>query len=154
MVTSGTARGSVAWVGGVIVAVVAVLILARLLVAPLPTERTLTWKRGIALDPAAANANVVRIEVERPACAPDGTTWLATPIVTDTPLAVFITIRMADSFDVPGCTGTLGSSDGRLPLVGGYLTGTYLDVRLAEPLGGRALFDGAGLLPLPRPPLR
>jgi len=71
-------------------------------------------------------------------------------VVSLAPLAVFITVRMADTFNVPGCAGTLGHQDGRLPLVGGYLTGTYIDVQLAEPLGGRALFDGAGLIPEPR----
>ena len=151
---TGTARGRVARVGAVIIAVIAVVVVARLLVAPLPSDRTLTWKAGFGLDPTQAQTSVVRIEVERPACAPDGTSWLATPAVTYTPLAVFITVRMADTFKVPGCTGTLGYPGGRLPLVGGYLTGTYLDVHLTEPVGVRVLFDGAGLLPEPRPPVR
>ena len=151
---AGTARGRAGRAGSVIVAFIAIVVAARLLVAPLPSERTLTWKAGVAFGPEQARANVVRVEVERPSCAPDGDAWIATPVITYTPLAVFITFRMADTFNVPGCTGTLGDQDGRLPLVGGYLTGTYLDVRLAEPLGGRALFDGAGLLPEPRLPLR
>lgn len=151
---AGTARGRVGRVGSVIVAVIAVAVIARLLVAPLPSERALTWKPGVVFDPAQAPANVVRIEVERPHCAPDGDAWIATPVVTYTPLAVFITIRMADTFNVPGCTGTPGYHDGRLPLVGDYLTGTYLDVHLTELLLGRALFDGAGLLPEPRLPVR
>ena len=76
-----------------------------------------------------------------------------------TPLAVFITVRMADTFNVPGCTGTLGYDPGglrfdRLPVVGGYLTGTALVVHLTQPLGFRALFDGSGLLPEPRLPIR
>ncbi len=137
----------------VIVAVIA-LVVARLLVAPLPSERTLTWQAGFGLDPAQAHSNVVRIEVERPYCAPDGDAWIAKPIVTYTPLAVFITVEMAGTFYVPGCTATSRIPDGRLPLVGGYLTGTYLDVHLGQPLGVRALFDGAGLLPEPRLPLR
>jgi len=145
--------GRVGRVGSVIVGVLAIVVVARVLVAPLPSGRTLTWKSGFGLSPAQALANVVRVEVERPDCAPDGDAWIATPIVTDTPLAVFITIRMADTFNVPGCTGTLGHQDGDLPLVGGYLTGTYLDVHLAEPLGGRLLFDGGGLLPEPRVPV-
>ena len=132
-----------------IVAVIAVAVIARLLVAPLPSERTLTWKAGFG-----SVQGIVQIEVERPSCAPDGDSWIATPVVTYTPLAVFITIRMADTFNVPGCTGTLGYQDGRLPLVGEYLTGTYLDVHLTEPLLGRALFDGAGLLPEPRLSIR
>jgi hypothetical protein len=150
---AGTARGRVGRVGSVIVAVIAVVVVARLLVAPLPSERALTWKADFTFDPAQAQATVVWVEVERPACAPDGTSWIATPAVTYTPLAVFITVRMADTFNVPGCTGTLGYPDGRLPLVGEYFTGTYLDVHLTEPLGGRAVFDGAGLLPEPRLPL-
>jgi hypothetical protein len=152
--SAGMARGRVGRVGVVIVAAVAVVVVARLLVAPLPSERTLTWRAGFAFDSSQAQANVVRVEVERPSCAPDGDAWIATPVVTYTPLAVFITVRMADTFNIPGCTGTLGYHDGRLPLVGSYLTGTYLDVQLTEPLGGRTLFDGAGLLPEPRPPLR
>ncbi len=148
---TGAARGRVARVGSVIVAV---LVVARLLVAPLPSERALNWKMGFALDPEQALSNVVRIEVERPSCAPDGDSWIAEPVVTSTPLAVFITVRMADAFNVPGCTGAPGFPDGRLPLVGGYLTGTYLDIHLAQPLGIRALFDGAGLLPEPRLPVR
>ena len=147
---AGTARGRVYRVGSVIAAAIAVVVVGRLLVAPLPSERTLTWQPGVVFDASQTPANVVRLEVERPGCAPDGTSWIATPAVTDTPLAVFITVRMADTFNVPGCAGTLGHQDGLLPRVGGYLTGTYLDVQLAEPLGGRALFDGAGLIPEPR----
>jgi hypothetical protein len=151
---AGAARGRAdrVRIGIGIVGVIAVVVVARLLVAPLPSERTLTWKAGFAYDPAQTQATAVQVEVERPGCTPDGTSWLATPVVTYTPLAVFITVRMADTFNVPGCTGTLGYHDGRLPLVGGYLTGTYLDVQLTEPLRGRALFDGAGLLPEPRLP--
>ena len=145
-----TARGRVYRLGSVIIAVVAVVVVGRLLVAPLPSERALTWSAGVVLNSELIQTNVVRVEVERPYCAPDGDAWLAPPAVTDTPLAVFITFRMADTFNVPGCTGTLGYPDGKLPRVGGYLTGTYLDVQLAEPLGGRPLFDGSGLLPEPR----
>ena len=147
-VPAATARGRVGRAGSVIVAVIAVMVVARLLVAPLPSGRTLTWKPGFGSDPA--RADVVRVEVERPGCAPDGTGWLATPAVTYTPLAVFITVHMADTFNVPGCTGSAGHQGDRLPLVGNYLTGTYLDVQLTAPLGGRALFDGSGLLPEPR----
>ena len=99
---AGTARGRVGRVGSVMVGAIAVVVVARLLIAPLPSERMLTWKAGFAFDPAQAQANVVRIEVERPYCAPDGHAWIATPAVTSTPLAVFITVRMADSFIVPG----------------------------------------------------
>lgn len=146
-------RAPLARVGRVVVvilAVIAVVVVSRLLVGPLPSDRTLTWKPGMAFASPDADANIVRIEVERPACAPDGDAWIGTPVVTSTPLAVFITVRMADSFYAPGCTGSLGYENGRLPTVGGYFTGTYLDVRLGEPLGIRALFDGAGLLPEPR----
>jgi hypothetical protein len=97
----------------------------------------------------------VVIEVERPHCAPDGTDWIAPPVVTATPLAVFITVRMADTFNVPGCLGTLGYDPwglpfGPLPAVGDYLTGTALFVHLTQPLGRRVLFDGSGLIPGPR----
>ena len=147
-----TARGRAARVASVIVTVIAVAVVARLLVAPLPSERTLTWKMGFGYDPTSAD---VVIEVERPYCAPDGDAWIAPPVVTATPLAVFITVRMADSFNVPGCLGVLGYdpgglSFGRLPVVGGWLTGTRVVVHLNQPLGLRVLFDGSGLIPVPR----
>jgi hypothetical protein len=140
--------GRIARVAIVVVAVAVLLVVARLLVAPLPSERSLAWRSAFGFPAAGPVAgNVVSIEVERPACAPDGTSWLATPVVTSTPLAVFITIRMADTFDASGCTF---AKDGRLPTVGSYLTGTYVPVTLSQPLGGRVLFDGGGLLPEPR----
>jgi len=145
-----TSRRRIYRIGSVIVAVIAVMVVGRLLVAPLPSERALTWRAGVVFNPELIQTNVVRVEVERPYCAPDGDAWIAPPAVSYTPVAVFITFRMADTFNVPGCTGTAGYRDGRLPRVGGYLTGTYLDVQLTEPLGGRALFDGSGLLPEPR----
>ncbi len=144
----------VARIVAAVVAVLAVALAARLLVAPLPSERTLTWQvaqgaGGQGFDSTTAGtATVVPIEVARPACAPDGTSWLAPPVVTSTPWAVVITMRMADTFDASGC---VTADEGRLPAVGYYLTGTYLDVHLAEPLGGRALFDGSALVPDARP---
>ncbi len=61
----------VARVAAVVIAVAVFLVAARLLVAPLPSERTLTWKAGFAFDPEQARtATVVQVEVERPACAP------------------------------------------------------------------------------------
>ena len=139
----------IARVAIVVATVVVVLVVARLLVAPLPSERSLGWRSAFGFPAAGSEAgNVVPVEVERPACAPDGSSWLATPVVTYTPLAVFITIRMADTFDASGCS--LVGDDGRLPTVGNYLTGSYVPVHLSEPLGGRVLFDGAGLLPEPR----
>ncbi len=127
-----------------------VLVVARLLVAPLPSERSLHWRSAFGYPGAETDSGmVVPIEVERPACAPDGTSWLSTPVVTYTPVAVFITIRMAGSFDAsgPGCSV---AGDGPLPTVGSYLTGTFVPVHLAQPLLGRMLFDGAGLIPEPR----
>jgi hypothetical protein len=138
----------VARVAIMVAAVVVALVVARLLVAPLPSERSLGWRSAFGFPAAGSEAgNVVPIEVERPACAPDGTSWLAMPVVTYTPLAVFITIRMADTFDASGCSV---AKDGLLPTVGSYLTGTFVPVHLSQPLGGRVLFDGAGLFPGPR----
>ena len=73
--------------------------------------------------------------------------WLTTPVVTYTPLAVFITIRTIGPFDAsePGCSVAddgSGAGDGPLPAVGSYLTGTYVPVHLSPPLLGRMLFDG------------
>ena len=155
LASARTARGRVARGGSVIVTVIAIAFAARLLVAPLPSERTLTWKMGFGYDPTSAD---VVIEVERPSCAPDGDGWIAPPVVTSTPLAVFITVRMADTFNVPGCLGTLGYDSwglpfGPLPGVGGYLTGTPLVVHVGVPLGLRPVLDGSGLVPEPRLPI-
>ena len=152
LASAPTARGRVARVASAIVAVIACAIVARLVVAPLPSERTLTWKMGFGHDSTSAD---LVIEVERPSCAPEGNAWIAPPVVTSTPLAVFITVRIADTFNVPGCLGILGHDPwnlpfGPLPGVGGYLTGTPLVVPLGVPLGLRALFDGSGLIPEPR----
>ena len=147
-----SARGRGARVASAIVTVSADTLVARLFVAPLPSDRTLTWKMGFGYDPMSAD---VVIEVERPYCAPDGDAWIAPPVVTATPLAMSITVRMADSFNVPGCLGVLGYdpgrlSFGRLPTVGGWLTGTRVVVHLTQPLGLRVLVDGSGLIPVPR----
>jgi hypothetical protein len=128
--------------------VVAVLVVTRLLVAPLPSERSLGWRTAYGFPGAEAGSGmVVPVEVERPGCAPDGTSWLDTPVVTYTPVAVFITIRMAEYLAASGCSA---AHDGRLPTVGSYLTGTYVAVHLSQPLMGRMLVDGAGLIPEPR----
>ena len=145
-----TERRRSARVAMVVVAIIGVLVVARLVVAPFPSGRSLGWRTAYGFPAARSEAGtVVPIEVERPACAPDGTSWLATPIVTYTPLAVFITIRMAGPFDTSGPACSV-AGDGPLPTVGNYLTGTYVPVLLSEPLGGRVLFDGGGLLPSPR----
>ena len=147
-IASSTGPSRIARVAIVVVAVLVGLFLARLLVAPLPSERSLPWRSASGFPAAGSEAgNVVPIEVERPACAPGGASWLATPVVTYTPLAVFITIRMAGTFDASRCSV---AKDGLLPTIGNYLTGTYVPVLLTQPLGGRLLFDGAGLVPEPR----
>jgi hypothetical protein len=134
----------------VVVAIIGALVVARLLVAPLPSGRSLGWQTAYGFPGAETDSGmVIPIEVERPACAPDGTSWLATPVVTYTPIAVFITIRMAGPFDTSG-PGCAVAGDGPLPTVGNYLMGTYVPVLLSEPLGGRVLFDGGGLFPSPR----
>ncbi len=151
LASTRTARGRVARVASVIVTVVAVALVARLFVAPLPSEQALTWKMGFGYNPTSAD---VVIEVERPYCAPDDDGWIAEPVVTSTPVAVFITLRMADTFNVPGCHGILSRDPWGLPFglqtVGGYLTGTPLVIHLTAPLGLRVLFDGSGLIPVPR----
>jgi hypothetical protein len=146
--------GRVARVATATVALGAFLLVARLIAAPLPSERALTWQANQGPSgPGSIPANVVMVEVERPACAPAGDGWIAPPVVTETPVAVVITLRLADGFS--GCLGTLGNDPwnlpgGPLPGVSGYLMGTLLPVTLAMPLGGRLLLDGSGLLPTPR----
>ena len=82
------------------------------------------------------------VEVARPFCAPDGLSWLATPVVTYTPVSVMIQLRMTDT-----AAATCADSH----LFATYLSGIYLPVHLSEPLGGRALFDGSSSPAAARP---
>ena len=146
-------------VGLVVVGILMLVGLAAWLLVPsllIPSSQVVGWKldygyNGPGFDPKTAQTGlVVPIEVNRPVCAPGDDSWLATPVVAYTPWAVIITMHMTDSFsESTRCVAH--DRDSRLPLVGNYLSGDYFPVHLSEPLGGRALFDGAKFPPAARP---
>jgi hypothetical protein len=149
-----------ATVGMGLLAVLVVFSLTVRFVAPGPpiaSSRLLSWQRssgfpGAGSDPATPQGTVVTIEVEHPYCAPgDGTSWLAAPIVSSTPWSVTITMHMNDTPETANCSSTQAPHEGPLPIVGGYLTGIFVPVRLSEPLGFRMLFDGSSFPPQARP---
>ena len=134
-------------VGVVMLAAVAAWLL--LLSSSVPPARFLGWKfvyndgGGVAFGPATAQTTtVIPVEVDDPACVPGGISWLATPVVTYTPVSVTIQLRMTD-------TAAAACADNHF--VGFYLSGIYLPVHLSEPLGGRALFDGSSSPAAARP---
>ena len=138
-------------IGLVLVGVVMLVAVAAWLLLPsssVPPARLVGWKLdygygGPAFDPATAQTTtVIPVEVEWPACAPYGLSWLATPVVTYTPVSVTIQLRMTDT-----AAATCADSHIR----GTYLSGVWLPVHLSEPLGGRALFDGSSSPPAARP---
>jgi hypothetical protein len=131
-------------VGVVLVAVAAWLLLPSLV----PPVRFVWWRLdygygGPAFDPATAQTTtVIPVEVEWPASVPEGISWLATPVVTYTPVSVTIQLRMTD---------TAAAACAASHILGTYLSGIYLPVQLSEQLGGRALFDGSSSPPAARP---
>jgi hypothetical protein len=137
-------------IGLALVGVVMLVAVAAWLLLPsssVPPSRFVGWQLGHgfggpAFDPATAQTTtVIPVEVEWPACAPDGV-WLATPAVTYTPVSVTIQLRMTD-------TAAAACADRHVD--GFHLSGTYLPVQLSEPLGGRALFDGSSSPAAARP---
>jgi len=141
-------RGFVS-IGLVLVGVVMLAAVAAWLLLPSSSVRFVGWKLvydyggGLAFDPATAQTTtVIPVEAEWPACAPYGVSWLATPVVTYTPVSVTIQLRMTDT-----AAATCADSHN----VGTYLSGVWLPVHLSEPLGGRALFDGSSSPPAARP---
>ena len=139
-------------IGLVLVGVVMLVAVAAWLLLPsssVPPVRFVGWKLdygyiGPAFDPATAQTTtVIPVEVEWAPCVQGGlSSWLATPVVTYTPVSVMIQLRMTD-------TAAATCAD-RHP-VGFYLSGIYLPVHLSEPLGGRALFDGSSSPAAARP---
>ena len=128
-------------IGLVLVGVVMLVAVAAWLLLPSSSVRFVGWKfvyndgGGVAFGPATAQTTtVIPVEVEWPACVPEGISWLATPVVTYTPVSVTIQLRMTDT-----AAATCADSHIR----GTYLSGVWLPVHLSEPLGGRALFDGS-----------
>ena len=107
---------------------------------------------GPAFDPSAAmTSTVVPIEVDYPTCISNGRDHWFDATVSYTPASVTIQVLMT-----PAAANLCPAQKyprvlGPLPEVGGYLSGIYYAVRLREPLGGRALFDGGTLPPAPKP---
>ena len=140
-------------IGLVLVGVVMLVAVAAWLLLPsssVPPVRFVGWKLdygyiGPAFDPATAQTTTgIPVEVEWPACVrdPGGLSWLATPVVTYTPVSATIQLRMTD---------TAAATCADRHIVGTYLSGIYLPVHLSEPLGGRALFDGSSSPAAARP---
>jgi hypothetical protein len=93
-------------IGLVLVGVVMLVAVAAWLLLPssaVPPGRFVGWQLdygyiGPAFDPATAQTTtVIPVEVEWPACVPGGHSWLATPVVTYTPVSVTIQLRMTDT---------------------------------------------------------
>jgi hypothetical protein len=131
-------------VGIVVAALIVGALAVRLLVAPFPSDRLVGWSltgygRPDFDSTTAQTTTVIPVFVGQWPTAPEDATWLGRPAITYTPWAVFITMRTSDRFN-----STRGTTRGW------YDTGGWVDVRLSEPLGGRALFDGSGLILVPR----
>jgi hypothetical protein len=107
---------------------------------------TLAW--GTASGPGGhrfertrtATMTVVYVEVWWPACIEQGDYAWLTPDVADLPWSVTITLRTNDHY-----TAKCGppATDGRLPVVGTYLSPLAFPVLLGEALGNRSLLDGS-----------
>jgi hypothetical protein len=122
-----------------LVACLAVWLFApALLVAP---SRPVRWQLasgfGEALDRTSTVIPVYMDEWPAEFC-PRAGDWLATPLVTETPWSVVITMHTSTSFDTSACSGWYD------------FWGTPIEVQLIAPLAGRALFDGSTVPPAPR----
>lgn len=149
----------VALVGAMVVAGIVVGALAASLLGgsvAIPLSRSIGWRLADGFlgtprfDPATARTTtVVPISVDWLTCAPQNDSWLAPPEVTYTAASVTITIRTTDAF---AAVTTCGGGNGGKGDVSVMLdVGIPVAVRLGEPLGGRALFDGGASRPVARP---
>lgn len=139
-------------VGLVVVGILMLVGLAAwLLVASssLPPSRSVGWQLADGFlgtpkfDPATAQTTtVIPISVEWLTCAPQNASWLAPPRVTYTLSSVIITMHTTDAFAaITTCGG--GNPDNKNDIGFTLDVGIPVAVQLSEPLGGRALFDGA-----------
>jgi hypothetical protein len=114
--------------------------------ASIQPGRSVSWKLGYvgghAFDASAASdAMIVPIEVYHPYCVPTaGGPWFDVT-VSYTPSSVTIQARMTAAAAAQ-CPAPAPQPAGSLAIVGEYLSGVPYTVKLREPLGGRALFDG------------
>ena len=114
--------------------------------ASLQPGRSVPWKVGyfgghVFDSSAATEATVVPIEVDHPYCVPVHINPWFDVTVSYTPVSVTIQARMTAAAAAL-CPTQGPQPPGSLPVVGGYLSGVPYTVKLREPLGGRALFDG------------
>jgi 2',3'-cyclic-nucleotide 2'-phosphodiesterase (5'-nucleotidase family) len=107
----------------------------------LSSSRSLEWHLG-NLDPVTAEtATVIPITIDEyppEECYAPATSWLETPEISYTPSSVVITMHRTEAYARAHCRGF-------------YTTNWSGSVRLSEPLGGRALFDGSKFPADPRP---
>ena len=121
----------------------------------LPSSRFIGWRLADGFlgtprfDPTTARTTTaVQISVDWLTCAPQDASWLAPPEVSYTPQSVTITMHTTDTF---AATTDCGGGDEPKGTIGIMLdVGIPVEVRLSEPLGGRALFSG-GPSPAARP---
>jgi hypothetical protein len=146
---------SVGLVVGGIVMLVAVGGCALVPSPSLPPSRSVGWRLADGFlgtprfDPTTAQTtNVVPISVDWLTCAPKDDSWLAPPAITYTQSSVTITVHTTDAFAaITTCGG--GNVESQIGIM--LDVGIPMEVHLSEPLGSRALFDGAGPSPAARP---
>ncbi|HEX5823030.1 MAG TPA: hypothetical protein VFY18_01100 [Candidatus Limnocylindrales bacterium] len=98
---------------------------------------------GPGFDRATAQTStVVNVEVQWPSCVNTGDDSWLTPEVSYMPWSVTITLRTSAAYAAnPKCSKP--GPDGKLPMVGFYLSALSFPVHLSEPLGNRPLLDGS-----------
>lgn len=146
---------SVGVVFGGIVLLVAVAGCALVPSPSLPPYRSVGWRLADGFlgtprfDPTTAQTTtMVPISVDWLSCAPQDDSWLAPPVITYTPSSVTITMHTTDAF---AATTTCGGGNDMGMISAVLDVGIPVAVHLSEPLGGRALFDGASIPPDARP---
>lgn len=122
----------------------------------LPPSRLVGWRLADGFlgtprfDPTTAQtATTVPISVDWLGCAPQDDSWLAPAAISYTPSSVTITMHTTDTFAATTTCGGGNDSKGTISIM--LDVGIPVEVHLSEPLGKRALFDGAGSPPAARP---
>jgi hypothetical protein len=142
----------IAFVGIMIAMGIVVGALAAWLLVPppsFPPSRLVGWRLADGFlgtprfDPLTAHTTTaVPIAVDWLSCAPQDDSWLGPPAISYTPWSVTITMHTTDAFAATTTCGGGNDSGGRIGIM--LDVGIPVEVRLSEPLRGRALFDGAG----------
>jgi hypothetical protein len=123
----------------------------------LPPSRSVGWRLADGFlgtprfDPTTAQTTTaIPISVDWLACAPQDASWLLPqPEISYMPESVTITMHTTDAFAATTTCGGGNENKGDIAVM--LDVGIPVEVHLREPLGGRALFDGAALFPGPRP---